>query len=86
MSRSCLTPVPKDWKNPNSNDMDNRKNAGDRERSHNPDMDERLHKPVNPKKMGDRSREGTEEAIEPKPPVPPDENWNAEENRSGRGK
>lgn len=66
--------------------METKRNDWDRERSHNPDQDDRLRKPVNPEKLGDRSREGTEEAVESKPPLPPDEDWDAEENRSGRGK
>lgn len=55
-----------------------------REHSHNPDLDISLEASPVP----DRRRDGTEEAVETKPePAPePDEDWNAEENRSGRGK
>ena len=57
----------------------------DRERSHNPDLDERLHPKVAHQPLPER-RDGTEEAEDPTPSPPPDEQWNAEQNRSGRDK
>jgi|GEM_PF-7069674 len=55
-----------------------------REHSHNPDLDVALS--VVP--VPDRRKDGTEEAVETRPtPEPePEEDFNAEENRSGRGR
>lgn len=55
--------------------METKHNDWDRERSHNPDMDEKLHKPINAEPLRDKTRDGTEEVAEPKPELKPEERW-----------